>query len=476
MANNYFNSPTDVQPQTRARSSDVNGLDDAIDQAFDKLPDETHLKSGKISYAVDSGAANVYSVELPYAPESYTDGLLVSFRAANSNTAASTINVNGLGAKSIRKTDGTALGAGEITAGSPIDLRYSTATGFFHMAPNSSVAATNAANSASQAATSATNAATSATNASSSATLASQWATKTDGAVSGTEYSAKYHAQQSATSATNSANSATSASNSASAASTSASNAATSETNAATSATNASNSASTATTKASEASTSASNAATSATNASNSATAASTSETNAATSASAAAASFDAFDDRFLGAKASDPTLDNDGAALLTGALYFNTTSNEMRVWSGSAWLAAYLPATGYATLTGAETITNKTLTAPIVNGYTEGVDAPAAGTAFTISLATDTVHAIETSGNATITLPAPAAGKSFQLQITYGGAHSITWAVTGGSTIGWPAGTAPTPTSTNGKIDVFNFTCKADGSKWLASTFGLNF
>jgi hypothetical protein len=28
-----------------------------------------------------------------------------------------------------------------------------------------------------------------------------------------------------------------------------------------------------------------------------------------------------------LGAKASDPTLDNDGNALLAGALYFNTTS-----------------------------------------------------------------------------------------------------------------------------------------------------
>jgi hypothetical protein len=54
--------------------------------------------------------------------------------------------------------------------------------------------------------------------------------------------------------------------------------------------------------------------------------------------AAAAAASFDAFDDRYLGAKAVAPTLDNDGAALLTGALYFDTVLNSMRVWSGSAW------------------------------------------------------------------------------------------------------------------------------------------
>jgi hypothetical protein len=42
--------------------------------------------------------------------------------------------------------------------------------------------------------------------------------------------------------------------------------------------------------------------------------------------------------------------LDNDGNALLTGALYFNSVSGVMRVWSGSAWLAAYIPASGYLT------------------------------------------------------------------------------------------------------------------------------
>jgi hypothetical protein len=83
----------------------------------------------------------------------------------------------------------------------------------------------------------------------------------------------------------------------------------------------------------------------SATAASASAAAAATSETNAATSetnagnsAAAAAASYDDFDDRYLGAKSSAPTVDNDGDALVTGALYWDTTSNELYVWSGSAW------------------------------------------------------------------------------------------------------------------------------------------
>ena len=65
---------------------------------------------------------------------------------------------------------------------------------------------------------------------------------------------------------------------------------------------------------------------------------AATSETNASNSAAAAAASYDDFDDRYLGAKASAPTVDNDGDALVTGALYWNSTSDELYVWNGSAW------------------------------------------------------------------------------------------------------------------------------------------
>ena len=80
------------------------------------------------------------------------------------------------------------------------------------------------------------------------------------------------------------------------------------------------------------------NAATSESNAATSESNAATSESNAATSESNAAATYDAFDDRYLGAKASDPTLDNDGNALQTGAQYFNTTNTVTRVYNGSAF------------------------------------------------------------------------------------------------------------------------------------------
>ena len=66
---------------------------------------------------------------------------------------------------------------------------------------------------------------------------------------------------------------------------------------------------------------------------------ASSSATAAASSATSAAASYDTFDDRFLGAKSSDPSADNDGDSLITGALYFNTSNNVMMVYTGSAWV-----------------------------------------------------------------------------------------------------------------------------------------
>lgn len=79
---------------------------------------------------------------------------------------------------------------------------------------------------------------------------------------------------------------------------------------------------------------------------------ASTSASDASASATAAAASYDSFDDRYLGSKTSDPSVDNDGNTLLVGALYWNSSSGVMKVWTGSAWVNPN-PATGYLALSG---------------------------------------------------------------------------------------------------------------------------
>ena len=188
---------------------------------------------------------------------------------------------------------------------------------------------TSAATSATNAATSATAAATSATAAAASATTASTQATAATTAKTAAE-TAETNAETAETNAE-----------------TAETNAETAETNAAASATTATTQASTATTQASNASTSAttattqaSNASTSATNAASSATSAASSATAAAASATAAAASADGFDDVYLGAKGSEPTLDNDGDALTSGDLFFDTSAGSLKYYTGSAWSA----------------------------------------------------------------------------------------------------------------------------------------
>lgn len=127
---------------------------------------------------------------------------------------------------------------------------------------------------------------------------------------------------------------------------------------------------------------------------------------------------------------------------------------------------------THLTSLTVASSITNQALTNPTVTNYIETLYAPAAGSSFTVALSDGTVQRFTTNANTTITLPASVAGKSFVVMIQYGGAHTLTWA--GGSTLKWNANVTPTPTSVNGKIDIFSFF--QDGTNTYGSTFGQNF
>lgn len=121
---------------------------------------------------------------------------------------------------------------------------------------------------------------------------------------------------------------------------------------------------------------------------------------------------------------------------------------------------------------TWTSSLSNLTLTNPTITNYIETVNAPAAGTAFTVDLTTGTIQKLTSSGNLTITLPTSVAGKSYIIIVAYGGAHSLTWA--GGSTIKWAGGTAPTATSVSGKFDIFSFFC--DGTNTYGQTIGANF
>lgn len=100
----------------------------------------------------------------------------------------------------------------------------------------------------------------------------------------------------------------------------------------------------------------------------------------AAASASAAAASYDSFDDRYLGAKASAPSVDNDGNALVAGAIYWNTTTGAMQVWNStlSTWGNITSAATSTRwrkTVAGGETTISGTDDSSVSLSYTIGYE-----------------------------------------------------------------------------------------------------
>jgi hypothetical protein len=342
-------------------------------------------------------------------------------------------------------------------------------------ASNSSNFANNSSNSANTSANHSANSSNFANNASNHATNASTYSAGVAANASNSSNfannssnsanSASNHSSNSSNFANNSSNSANTSSNHASNSSNHASNASNSANSASTSATTAttqagyaSSNAATATTQAGYATSNAtaalgyssnssnfannsSNHASNSSNFSNNSSNFANTASNAANAANSARdsalAAYDNFDDRYLGSKTSDPTLDNDGNALAGGALYFNSVDNAMKVYTGSAWVAAYASLSGallvannlsdlasnssartnlglgtIATLAApsgtvvgtsdSQTLTNKTLTTPVISSISN------TGT-LTLPTSTDTLvgrATTDTLTNKTLTLP----------------------------------------------------------------------
>lgn len=142
MTNAYFDTPnyTPLARLTSARAEAVDAIITAIVTGFSLLPTPTQIKEGTINFvATDTGAANAYVISLPYAPLAYDDGLEIIFRPAlgNTNTGASTINVNGLGVIGLRDYAGNALTVGAVLGLGLVQARFDATGNYFRiMSPN----------------------------------------------------------------------------------------------------------------------------------------------------------------------------------------------------------------------------------------------------------------------------------------------------------------------------------------------------
>lgn len=134
-----FNADDYVYQFSVAQSFD--GLADAFSVAVQYISENATEVATKLSvdsseiYAADGGSTDAYAVTLSPAPASYTTGLEVNFYAATINTGEATLDVNGLGAKIIKKADGaTTLANGDIAAGQLVKVLYN-GTDFQMMSP-----------------------------------------------------------------------------------------------------------------------------------------------------------------------------------------------------------------------------------------------------------------------------------------------------------------------------------------------------
>ena len=286
-----------------------------------------------------------------------------------------------------------------------------------------------------------------------------------------------------------------------------AASATTSQNAAAASATASANSATASASSASSSSTKADEAAASASTASTKAGEAASSATAAASSATSAASSLSTFQSQYHGAASSDPS-----SNLSTGDLYFNTSSNTLKVYNGSAWVAAAFDTSGAllaannlsdvasaatalgnlgVTSTAAELNYNnittlglseasKTVTADangvitLDNGFSEEYAAvTSSSNAVSINLRTANNFSHTLTENTTISFANPAAsGKvsAFTLKVIQASsAKSITWH----SSIKWAGDTAPTLSTGNGNVDVFTGYTVDGGTNYYMFTAG---
>jgi hypothetical protein len=178
----------------------------------------------------------------------------------------------------------------------------------------------------------------------------------------------------------------------------------TAETNAANSATAASTSATNASNAQTAAETAKTGAETAQTAAETAKTGAETAQTAAESARDATLLAYDNFDDRYLGVFSSDPTVDNDGDALVAGSLYFNSTDGSMKVYTGRAWVAAYVSGTGFLATTGGTMTGDITLTGSnIISASNANVNIVPNGTG-DVTLQADTVQVGDANANATLT------------------------------------------------------------------------
>ncbi len=124
MTNAYFDSTIALTDFTRARAAPINALSAQVEASFDLLPTPTVFGLTIKQVVAAGGSANAITLDNAVNVTAYALGQRVSFKATATNTTATTINIDGVGAVALKRPNGDALVAGDITSGRVYDAVY----------------------------------------------------------------------------------------------------------------------------------------------------------------------------------------------------------------------------------------------------------------------------------------------------------------------------------------------------------------
>lgn len=140
----------------------------------------------------------------------------------------------------------------------------------------------------------------------------------------------------------------------------------------------------------------------------------------------------------------------------------YNGAISNANIASDAAIASTKISGTA-ATLAGSETLSNKTLTKPVVNGSVQAFTTDSDGTTVTFDMSASNVHSVTLAGNRTLAVSNVSVGQAFVIRLIQDatGSRTVTW----WSTIKWGSGTAPTLTTTANAVDVLGFICTSSGN-----------
>lgn len=124
MSNDYFTDTATATDFTRARASAVRTLSSAVEAAFDLIPAPAALGKVVKPAVTPGGTANALTITNTNTISSYVTGQKIAFKAAYTNSGATTVNVDGIGVKNLLRPDGSNLVAADLTAGRMYEATY----------------------------------------------------------------------------------------------------------------------------------------------------------------------------------------------------------------------------------------------------------------------------------------------------------------------------------------------------------------